>query len=150
MLCTFAEKDAESVYCVSAAETDCADTDKSSAAGTEAPATGAAVSVSISDENGLTLISESMTDRSGRTERLTIPTPPKAASLTPGNGTDDIKPFTTVVIEVSKNGFYTNQYINTLVFPDILTLQNVNMFPSPGNTVGMEDTVYFDNGGNEI
>ncbi len=43
MLCTFAEKDAESVYCVPAAETDCADTDKSSAAGAEAPATGAAV-----------------------------------------------------------------------------------------------------------
>ena len=114
------------------------------------PIEGAAVSVSVSDDNGLTLISESMTDRSGKTERLTIPTPPRAASLTPGSEADDIKPFTTVVIEVSKKGFYTNQYINTLVFPDILTLQNVNMFPSPGNTVGMEDTVYFDNGGDEI
>lgn len=113
------------------------------------PIEGASVAVSISDGGDLTPYSNLTTDSSGRTEKITIPTPPRAASQTP-DGTDGTKPYSTIVIEASKSGFYSNRYVNALVFPDILTIQNVHMIPVSGDVLPGTDTIYFESENDEL
>ena len=82
-------------------------------------------------------------DESGNTEIIAIPTPPKSASLSPGyKGL----PYSTVFIEVDKDGFYSGQYIEVPIFPDVLTVQPVNLLPLPACFQGdtSESTQYFD------
>ena len=85
----------------------------------------------------------SATDLSGSTEIIEIPTPPKSASLTPGFAG---LPYSTVFIEVDKDGFYSGQYIEVPIFPDVLTVQPVNLLPLPEFFTGdtSEGTQYFD------
>jgi len=109
------------------------------------PIEGASVRISLPGAQGVTVYRETTTDRSGRTEKLSVPTPPKAASLTPGE-TGDAKPYQTVIVDVSKEGFYSNQYQDTYIFPDILTIQNVHLIPNSGNEEISGDTIYFGNG----
>ena len=89
------------------------------------------------------VIGVSTSDESGNTDTLTIPTPPKSASLTPGYVG---LPYSTVFIEVDKDGFYSGQYIEVPIFPDVLTVQPVNLLPLPEFFAGdtNEGTQYFD------
>ena len=82
-------------------------------------------------------------DESGNTEIIAIPTPPKSASLSPGYVG---LPYSTVFIEVDKDGFYSGQYISVPVFPDVLTVQPVNLLPLPEFFAGDtgEGTQFFD------
>lgn len=82
-------------------------------------------------------------DNSGNTEIIEIPTPPKSASLSPGFAG---LPYTRVFIEVDKEGFYNGQYIEVPVFPDVLTVQPVNLLPLPEFFAGdtFEGTQFFD------
>ena len=82
-------------------------------------------------------------DSSGNTEIIEIPTPPKSASLSPEYAG---LPYTTVFIEVDKDGFYNGQYIEVPVFPDVLTVQPVNLLPLPEFFAGDTDegTQFFD------
>lgn len=83
------------------------------------------------------------TGESGNTITLDIATPPKSASLSPGYaGT----PYTTVLIEADKDGFYSGQYISVPIFPDVLTIQPVNLLPLPDffNGTPSEGTQFFD------
>ena len=82
-------------------------------------------------------------DNSGNTEIIEIPTPPKSASMTPGVPG---LPYSTVFIEVDKDGYYSGQYIEVPIFPDVLTVQPVNLLPLPEFFAGdtSEGTQYFD------
>ena len=97
--------------------------------------------VTITSEGAV--IGVSTSDESGNTDTLEIPTPPKSASLSPGYVG---LPYSTVFIEVDKDGFYSGQYIEVPIFPDVLTVQPVNLLPLPeffgGDT--SEGTQYFD------
>lgn len=74
------------------------------------------------------------TDKSGKTEILPLPAPPKEYSF----DTDcDKIPYSTYSIQVDYNGFYTNVYKNVQVFPDVLTVQAANMMPLPKNIEGV-------------
>ena len=103
------------------------------------PVEGALVTVT---SNG-NVIGVFASDESGKTNIISIPTPPKSASLSP-NFTG--LPYSTVFIEVDKDGFYSGQYISVPVFPDVLTVQPVNLLPLPeffnGDT--FEGTQFFD------
>ncbi len=83
------------------------------------------------------------TDRSGSTEVTDIATPPVDQSLSPGALTP---PYTKVLIEVDREGFYSAQYIDVPVFPDVLTVQTANLVPLPEYFFGSpaEGTQYFD------
>ena len=103
------------------------------------PVEGALVTIT----SGGAIIGVSTSDESGNTETLTIPTPPKSASLTPGYAG---LPYSTVLIEVYKDGYYSGQYIEVPIFPDVLTVQPVNLLPLPEFFAGdtNEGTQYFD------
>lgn len=103
------------------------------------PVEGALVTVTKDGE----IIGVSTSDVSGNTETLSIPTPPKSASLSPGYAG---LPYSTVFIEVDKDGFYGGQYIQVPIFPDVLTVQPVNLLPLPEFFAGdtNEGTQFFD------
>ena len=75
------------------------------------------------------IISVYKTDRSGVTERFALPAPPRSLSMSPGNG----KTYTTYNIGVSKEGYYTQSYINAPVFDGITSIQTADMIPLPDN-----------------
>ena len=103
------------------------------------PVEGALVTVTM-DGN---VYAVTASNPSGNTEIIEIPTPQKSASLSPGYVG---LPYSTVFIEVDKDGYYSGQYIEVPIFPDVLTIQPVNLLPLPeffqGDT--SEGTQYFD------
>ena len=103
------------------------------------PVKDALVTVTLDKE----VIGVFASDESGNTDVIAIPTPPKSASLSPGFAG---LPYSTVFIEVDKDGFYSGQYIEVPIFPDILTVQPVNLLPLPeffrGDT--FESTQFYD------
>lgn len=103
------------------------------------PVAGALITITMNGE----LIGVFTSDESGNTVTLDIPTPPRSASLSPDY---DGLPYSTVFIEVDKDGFYSGQYISAPVFPDVLTVQPVNLLPLPEFFTGdtFEGTQFFD------
>ena len=69
------------------------------------------------------------TNASGLTERFPLPAPPRALSMSPGNG----KSYETYNISVAKDGYYQQYYINAPVFEGITSIQNADMIPLPDN-----------------
>ena len=63
------------------------------------------------------------TDKSGKTEKITLPSPPMANSEAPGQQ----NPFTSYRISVFKEGFYTQQTQNVPVFPSVSATQPINL-----------------------
>lgn len=69
------------------------------------------------------------TNSSGLTEKFALPAPPRALSLSPGNG----KSYQTYNIKVDKEGYYQQNYINAPVFEGITSIQNADMIPFADN-----------------
>ena len=69
------------------------------------------------------------TNSSGLTDKFTLPAPPRALSLSPGNG----KSYLTYNIAVTKDGYYQQNYINAPVFEGITSIQNADMIPLSDN-----------------
>jgi len=113
------------------------------------PVPGALVTVSLKDNGNVTPLESSFTDGSGRTGVIEIAAPAAAESLSPGEpgGAD---PYTTVIIEVAKEGFYSNQYTGALIFPGITTIQNAYLIPVSQSEPPFGDTIYFEGGGNGL
>ena len=76
------------------------------------------------------VISVHKTDRSGITEKISLPTPPRSLSMSPGNG----KGYTTYNVSVAKEGYYTQNYINAPVFEGITSIQSADLIPLPDNS----------------
>ena len=110
-------------------------------AGRVYPIEGALVTVLQKNGEGLSIISVSTTDESGRSEPVVISTPDKSLSLSPNP--DEI-PYAKVTIDVEKEGFYKAQFIDAPVFPGVVSVQNVNLVPLPQYYVNnfYNDTVY--------
>ncbi len=97
------------------------------------PLEGAVVTVSDyygedSAERG-NAIGTYITNSSGLTDRFALPAPPKALSMSPGNG----KGYLTYNIQVTKDGYYQQSYINAPIFEGITSIQNADMVPLPEN-----------------
>ncbi len=97
------------------------------------PLEGAIVTVSDyygeNEEKRRDVIGTYLTDRSGLTERFPLLAPPRALSMSPGNG----KSYQTYNIKVDKNGYFQQNYINAPVFEGITSIQNADMIPLPEN-----------------
>ena len=67
-----------------------------------------------------------LTDRSGRIEPISIPTPAKSESQSPDNS---VVPFTVVNITAQIRGYELLRNEGLQVFPDTTTDQNLEMIP---------------------
>lgn len=84
------------------------------------------VAVAITDEQGKT-IALRLTNSSGKLDRpIEIPVPSPAAGLSPNTG---IIPFTTVNLYAKGENFEEIEAINIQVFPNIITVQNLQLIP---------------------
>lgn len=84
------------------------------------------VAVVVTSQDG-TAIAMRLTGRSGLTERIPIPTPEKAESLEPEEHGQ--KPFTNITVCAYKNKFEQIFARNVQIFPDVTTVQNLEMVP---------------------
>lgn len=87
--------------------------------------------ISEIDGNGAPTISDSdiiyslTTDKSGKTQKVALPTKDKSLSLSP----DNKLPYEAYNVFVTSDGYYDSSYINVPVFQGITSLQGVNLIP---------------------
>lgn len=79
--------------------------------------------------SGGDIVATLRTNSSGLTEKVSLSAPPKSLSLTPGNG----KSYSSYIIQVEKDGYNTQQYINVPVFDGVVAVQNADLVPLPEN-----------------
>ena len=80
-------------------------------------------------------------DRSGKTERLPLPTSARQASMSPQNGNSP-PPFVCYDAEVALTGYRTVNFICIPVFDGVTSVQPADMVPLPEN--GREDGFTYD------
>lgn len=103
------------------------------------PVEGALVTVKGSSREDSGVISVVTTDRSGRTPRIALPAPPAAQSEKPGTE----KPYATYNIDVDKDNFFPQSYINVPIFAGTTSIQPVNLIPYTeyeGNAIRPDET----------
>lgn len=87
------------------------------------PIAGARVTVWAQDESEPT--ATLITDRSGNTEVLALPTPRAAASLSPGSG----GAYAVYRLTVESEGYYRQENEGVPIFDGVLSLQNAALIP---------------------
>jgi hypothetical protein len=83
------------------------------------------VAITVTAKDGTALASR-LTDRSGRIAPIVIPTPDIADSRTPGSVQP---PFTAVTLHARLQGYEQIRIDGLQVFPDTITLQDLEMIP---------------------
>ena len=96
------------------------------------PIAGALVEISGAEESNRDLFYSVITDRDGKTENLSLPTPNRSLSLSPG--ALDV-PYSVYDMQISAPGYYTKNVYGLTVFPGVTSLQLVNMIPLSKNNV---------------
>lgn len=105
------------------------------------PIEGATVTVTSITGGNTTLINKQTTSRSGETERIELPAPPKELSLTPGNSNTYAK----YNVRVDFPGYYTVENVDVPVFDGQVSMQPTQMIPLPlSEQSGKKITVYED------
>ncbi len=79
--------------------------------------------------SGGDIVATLRTNSSGLTEKISLPAPPRSMSLSPGNG----KSYSSYLIQVDKDGYGMQQYINVPVFDGVVAVQNADLVPLPEN-----------------
>ena len=69
------------------------------------------------------------TGESGLTQKFALPAPPRALSMSPGNG----KSYSSYVLTVAADGYATRQYVGVPVFEGITAIQNADLVPLAEN-----------------
>lgn len=93
------------------------------------PVGGVFVSISGNDEFNLGTEVSAITDRDGLTDKLPLPAPPIALSLSSGAPE---QPYSTYDVYVSKEGYYPKRIFNVAVFPRIVSTLPLSMTPDAG------------------
>ncbi len=88
------------------------------------PIEGARVTIKSSEESE-DLLYTLTTDRSGRTEKLSLPTPPAGDSQAPGGR----NVYAAYDIEVTRDGYYTGMFFGVPVFAGVTSVQPVSLVP---------------------
>ena len=101
---------------------------KASTAKESVPIAGARVAIYDNESKG-TLLYSLITDVSGLTERVSIPTVSAIESQAPGNP----KPYNTVNIEVTFSGYTPVRFQNVPIFDNVLSVQRASMIPQSEN-----------------
>ncbi len=89
------------------------------------PIEGAVVTVYGSDELNSGVRTVIYTNRSGNTEKITLPAPPASLSENPGS----ISPFAKYNVDVNKEGYNLRTFVNVPIFAGITSIQPVNLIP---------------------
>lgn len=89
------------------------------------PLENAAVTVYYEDKENSSVFSSMTTDRSGKTEKISLPAPSRELSETPGN----TKPYATYTVAVEKEGYYSVTNVGVPIFDGITSVQPVEMVP---------------------
>ena len=111
-----------------------------SAASGAVPISGATVLVrSSANTPPIQILVSLMTDESGLTDPVPIPTPPRSESLAPGGN----QPFTEISTEVSADGYFTSSNINIPIYPGITSIQPVTLIPLPDSANGAQQASDF-------
>ena len=105
------------------------------------PVEGALVTVLSKGDEGIDIVSVSLTDADGKSKPTIIETPDVSLSLSPN---PKALPYTKVTIEVEKEGFFKAQFIDAPVFSGVVSVQSVNLIPVPSYYENdfYNDTVY--------
>lgn len=90
------------------------------------PVKGALVNVRSFEMGESFVIASRTTDISGNTDTIEIATPSVSLSESPGGE----KGYTSVVIDISREGFASAEFIGAAIFPGVTTVQQVNLIPS--------------------
>ena len=81
------------------------------------------------------------TDESGKTQIITLETPPKSLSLSPGS---DIPPYSLYDVEITHPGFYSIITRDVQIYPDTTSILPINMLPLPDT--GMRNNIIINEG----
>lgn len=95
----------------------------------EIPLEGATVSITIDGDNSAVLGGVRVTNRDGLIDKVVVDTPPSVNSTEPFQG----RGFAIFNIRVEHENYYTVLVRDAQVFPNITTIQNVEMIPLPEN-----------------
>lgn len=93
------------------------------------PLKGATVSITIDGDNSVVLGGVRVTNREGLIDKVVVETPPSVNSTEPFQD----KGFAIFNIRVEHENYYTILVRDAQVFPNITTIQNVEMIPLPEN-----------------
>ncbi|MBP5209899.1 MAG: hypothetical protein J6125_03450 [Clostridia bacterium] len=94
-------------------------------AGGALPLAGVNVTVTGNDPGNREVVFDTLTDASGKTERLPLPVPEAELSETPGNPA----PYATYNVLVQTPGYYMHESRAVPVFEGITSIQTVEMIP---------------------
>ena len=97
-------------------------------AGGALPIVGADIRIVGADPENEGVVYLLTSDQSGKTQRITLPAPPKTLSQSPGSAAES---YATYNITVFKDGFYTQRILRLPVFPTVTSTQFVEMIPLP-------------------
>lgn len=96
------------------------------------PLEGASVILRSEEQGSTDVLYSLLTDESGQTPRVSLPTPSRSESESP----DNVKPFATYSIDVFADGYAPLSFQNVPVFSSVLSIQPAVMVPLPeGSTV---------------
>ena len=95
-------------------------------AGGAVPVGETVIRISGSDEENRFVEYTLMTDVDGMTPRITLPSPNKSYSLSPGATQN---PYAQYNLVISRDGYYTKRINNVALFSGIDTFMPVNMIP---------------------
>lgn len=102
------------------------------------PIENATVTIFSGEEDGLTPVTVTTTNRSGFTPAITLPTVAAALSLEPGNA----HPYATYIVQVNAPGYFTVEDVEVPVYSGITSVQPAEMLPLPENYQGDTTVTY--------
>ncbi len=91
------------------------------------PIEGAVIMISHQDDYGTQLDYTLISDQSGLSEIIDLPTKDRNLSLSPDNSS----PFATYTIEINADGYIPKRFINVPIYGGVIAIQNVSMIPFP-------------------
>ena len=93
------------------------------------PLSGATVTVSGTENGRSDVLYELKTSNDGKTPRVALPAPSRAASQRPGT----VPPFSTYNISVVLGGYEQAIYNEVPIFDGVVAMQQANLIPVPEN-----------------
>ena len=115
------------------------------------PVEGAIVTINHADPDSTSPHAVLVTDRSGRTNKIALPAPPRSLSLEPSG--DSVypaePPYALYNVEIAREGFYTLNDMNVRIFAGITAIQDADLVPRAEGlprTYYTDDSIYIDQG----
>lgn len=106
------------------------------------PVQGAKVTIMNSDE---TVVDTRFTDNSGRTEAISLKAPEFRYSQEPST----VRPYSVYNVRVEKEGFYTQEFLNVVIFDRIESIQPVVLEPLGEDALEKDRIIVIDENGSE-